>query len=177
MNIILGIDPGSRWTALVARHATATTDVGLLAWQVLDRNDLDDTAITAWTDHVLGRCAWVATSVARDTDHLTVAVEAAVAPNPHLGITNPAGIIDAAVLVGGVLGLYGHQAVVVPAGRHGYAVPDGITGKTARRILERAYPADLIGPRETTGRGKSTRQHARAAWDIAGVGARLASTA
>lgn len=54
------------------------------------------------------------------------------------------------------------DAVVVP--------PAGFGGPVAHRgVLLAAYPADLVGPREQTGSGKTTHQHARAAWDVAGA--------
>jgi len=82
-----------------------------------------------------------------------IAVEGVVNPSPHLGLSNPGGIIAAGMVLGAVL--VGHpDAVLVRPGRHGSQALN-------------SYPSELIGPRETTGAGKL--RHARSAWDVAGT--------
>ena len=167
--IVLGIDPGARYVGIAVRDVSrrANAPEALLAWETLDRRAIgyDVSTVDAWAHVVLEAVTDL------DVEHNAdlVAVEAATAPSPHLGMTNPAGIIEAAVLVGAMLGRFGVSTVLVDQAGHGSPVPKGATAALGRRILEQSYPAELIGARETTGRGKSPRQHARAAFDVAGA--------
>lgn len=158
---VLAIDPGSRWTAIVARdiHALDHDDSVVYA-TVLDRREH-----TARNGAELPLEGWVRLVVdvatdARDTVNPDeIVVEEALAPNPHLGTINPSQIIATSAIVGGIVTAF-TSARIVPTGNYGAPVAN-------RRILLAAYPSQLVGPRETTGRGKSRRQHARAAWEMA----------
>lgn len=156
--IVLGIDPGARWTALVVRDGDR-----LLAHKVTDRD-----ALTVWTPLV--RYAQDVVAIARairvDTAVDVTGVEGVVAPRPHAApgkgprLTDVGPTIETAWVAGALTHALG--AVVVEPSGFGAPAPN-------RRVLEAMYPADLIGPRETTGSGKSRWQHLRAAWDIAGA--------
>lgn len=153
---ILSIDPGSRYSALVVRDTDARDDDdGLVDWTVLDRHDLDDPRLETWARHV----GTVARNLRIQHGPDEIIVEAVSAPNPHVGMTNPEAIIETAAVLGAIVSVF-TSAHVVPTGDYGPTMPN-------RRILVAAYPGDLVGPRETTGSGKSARQHARAAWDMA----------
>lgn len=163
--IVLAVDPGPRWTALVVRDTRApeTTDDAAPAAEILDRQELDDvTALGAWAL----KCATVAHNLKIRHAPDVSAVEAAVAPTAYSGgklkMTNPGPIIETAVIVGAIVARL--HAVIIPPDGFGAPVP-------SRRHLEAMYPPSLIGPRETTGSGKSPRQHLRAAFDLAGAAA------
>ena len=158
--MILGIDPGVT-TAYVVRDRDDLIDRALV-------EDLDLTGrnVERAVDAVLSQALEL---VDRHRPRI-VAVEAAVAPTAYnrgkIRIIDPAPIIGTAHLVGALIGI---GALTVPPDGFGDPVPDGTPPAVARRILEASYPADLIGARETTGRGKGPAQHLRAAWDVAGA--------
>lgn len=158
---ILSIDPGSRWVAIVVRDMGGhDDDEALVDWTVLDREDLDRPDLATWVRHV----ATVATNLRIRHGPDEIAVEAVVAPGGHASgrkghIIAPGPIIETAAVLGGIVTAF-TSAHVIPAGDYGPTMPN-------RRILVAAYPSDLVGPRETTGSGKSPHQHARAAWDMA----------
>jgi hypothetical protein len=157
---ICAIDPGSRYTAIVVRDTRgATLDDELIGWLVIDRKDLVTQDLSSWITEVGQYVKYLINK------HGPVrrVIEAVSAPNPHLGITNPAGIIETAAVLGAIVGMYG--AAIIPAGGYGAPV-------ASRAILCAAYPSALVGPRETTGSGKGLRQHARAAFDLAGAAPR-----
>jgi Holliday junction resolvasome RuvABC endonuclease subunit len=161
---ICAIDPGSRYTAFAVRDTKgATLDDQLLDWIVLDRKKLEHQDLTSWLREVNG----TARVLLRAHAPVRCVIEAVTAPNPHLGMTNPAGIIETASVLGAIVGIYG--AVIIPAGSYGAPV-------ASRAILCAAYPSDLVGPRETTGSGKGIRQHARAAFDLAAAAPRYIHT-
>ena len=162
--VIVGVDPGGRVTGIVARHRDR-----LIAHDVIAR----DGRVNARTIADAGY-AWRVLSGVEDAYHqasklarqiafnpvglrLCVAVEGLTPPTPHRGMTNPAGTLAAAVVLGAVLGRW-PGAVVVPPGGHG-------AGPLA------AYPAELAGPGEKAGTG--VLRHARSAWDVAGAAVTL----
>lgn len=156
MPAVVGIDPGTT-TAIVVRDGDR-----LLAQALIGRGDLGP--IEAW----VGAVVLEANDLRLGHRAAATFVEAATAPSPHLGLTDPAPIIATAHLVGALV--VGSDATIVPAARHGSKVPKGTPAKVARRMLEAMYPAELIGDRDTTGNAKTPRQHLRAAWDVAGAG-------
>ncbi len=148
--VVIGVDPGGATTGVVARRGS---DV-LAACSI---SSSDHETLGAYLEEVL-----VAVVGYRDTHAAAgVAVEDALPPNPHLGISNPAGIIAAAKVLGAVVGLI-PDAVIVRPGRHGAPAAN-------RRELEARYPAELIGARETKGTG--ALRHVRSAFDVAGAAA------
>lgn len=158
--MIVAIDPG-RTTALVARDGDRLAGTALLEGLDLTGPDLArsiDAVVLAAGDLIQTHRAGL------------LAVEGAVAPTPYnrgkVRITDPAPIIGTAHLVGALVAV---GAIIIAPGGHGDKIPAGTPPKAAREILHKLYPPDLIGPRETTGRGKSPRQHLRAAWDVAYV--------
>jgi Holliday junction resolvasome RuvABC endonuclease subunit len=161
---ICAIDPGSRYTAFAVRDTKgATLDDQLLGWRVIDRKNLEHQDLTSW----LRQVTQYAGHLLQTHAPVRCVIEAVTAPNPHLGMTNPAGIIETASVLGAIVGMYG--AVIIPAGSYGAPV-------ASRSILRAAYPTELVGPRETTGAGKGIRQHARAAFDLAAAAPRYIHT-
>lgn len=171
---VLGIDPGGSATGLCLRNGEGE----LLAHSVLTRRrnspitDHIRLILEAVDDLVEPDTAYVyrmsqAEPVARlpligrpnteDPDvnrgTLVIAAEDIVDPNPHLGITALRGLLDTALVLGGILGRWPDTVLVRP-GRHGsQPLP--------------AYPPQLAGPRESIGTG--ILRHARSAYDIAGA--------
>lgn len=163
--MILAVDPGST-TALVVRHRDDLVDRDLL-----EGLDLTLPYLPKAIDLVLTATL----NLVDDHGPAILAVEGAVPPHGYNGgkirIIDPAPIIGTAHLVGALISI--GAIVIAPAG-FGAPLDPGLPPKVARRILEATYPADLIGPRETTGAGKGPRQHLRAAWDLAGAADRQA---
>lgn len=148
ISVVIGVDPGGATTGIVARRGD-----GLLAACSIHADGHDHVA--QYLEEVAGAVlGYAATHAAAG-----IAVEDCIPPNPHLGISNPAGIIAAAKVLGAVL-LAVPDAVIVRPGGHG--APAGSRAELAAR-----YPAELIGPRET--RGTGALRHVRSAWDIAGA--------
>lgn len=150
---VAGVDPGARETGLVLRRGDqmlahlvvpeAGRGMARYLGVVLD-------ALVYWSDLDL------------------VAVEGVTAPSPHLRLTNPAPLLDAALLAGGVVGAALARevdVVLVPPGGHGAGV---LT----------YYPAALVSDGErrhglARAGGSSPLRHCRSAWDVAGAGERL----
>jgi hypothetical protein len=161
--IIVGADPGGSHAAIVV------LDRGQLASSVyLDR--APDASQGAWLD-----ACWVeARSVADRWKPVMAGVEDANRPNPHVGrrradgtdrgpkIIDPGPTIETALCAGVIYAVFRAVCVtvMVPPDGFGAALP-------SRRHLLAAYPAELVGPRETTGAGKSKWQHLRAGYDVA----------
>jgi hypothetical protein len=145
---VVGVDPGGRSTGICARG----NDVVLVS-VLIPRPGRDPLPRSA----DLRRVVVIIEAVCRQlraagwTPH--VAVEDVVAPNPHLGMSNPVGLLGTAMVLGAVLSRWPGAAIVAPKG-HGSAPLA-------------AYPTELVGPTETAGTGK--RRHLRSAWDIAGA--------
>jgi hypothetical protein len=161
----VGVDPGSRYCGIVARFGEE-----LLHVRVLDRDkllpDLDagagpigDIDRAAWVRAVLAEVDVARLAIAgRDIGPGIVGVEDVTAPHPHGGlrdakarVINPRFLIVTAVVVGHVEERF--DAITVRPNKAGagpdYAYPEGI--RRRRR--------NLGGPSD----------HARAAWDVAGV--------
>lgn len=164
--LVLGVDPGIM-TALVLRDCAArrATD-GLVGLDYLDRRrgTWDD---AGWARHVVRHAAQLLTSHGLDlTGGFVVAVEDVVPPVGHArgrsGLIDPGPLIQTAKLAGAVTQAFAHTARLVRPAGFGPAMP-------SRAVLCAAYPAGLIGDRETTGGGKTRWQHLRAAWDCAGA--------
>jgi hypothetical protein len=170
--IVLGIDPGARWTALVVREGDHLIDRDLLDRETYRASvagiTLADDRITEWARY----CTVAATGLIRslrdvaDVNVEAIGVEGVVAPRPHAApgkgprLTDVGPTIETAWVAGALCERL--NAVVVEPSGFGAPAPN-------RRVLEAMYPADLIGPRETTGSGKTSWQHLRAAYDIAGA--------
>lgn len=156
MRPIVGVDPGGASTGVIARvgdnlvqHAVieAATFPDYYRGAVLDELELAYEA--AWRAIV-------------DLTRPIVAVEAVVAPNPHVRMMNVKGILATAEVIGWIqerCAQRGYLLIMVPPGGHGSAPL-------------RSYPSRLVGAKEKTGGGRL--RHARSAWDIGHVGAQLA---
>jgi hypothetical protein len=141
---VIGVDPGAKETGIVTRRGDE-----LLARAVIARQAGE---FTAYLADVLEAVRVQFASHLGSAGRL--AVEDKLAPNPHLGMTNPGPVIQAAKVHGAVLGRFDflHPEVVRP-GKHG-------SGPLA------AYPPALR-PTRGSGRGYDVLRHCRSAWDIA----------
>jgi hypothetical protein len=167
--IVLGVDPGA-YTALVVRSGDRLLAHRLLKFGADGLVDRLEESIEATVD--------AADELAHTFGPDVIAVEGAVAPTAYnrgrLRMIDPAPIIATAHLVGA---LAAHGAAIVPPAGFGAPVcPPGTNPAVARRILIASYPAPLVGPRETTGAGKSPYQHLRAAWDLCAAARTLTMT-
>jgi hypothetical protein len=151
---VLGVDPGGQSVGIVVREGH-----DLLHHRTVTRGDQ---TIDVWTRTVLDDLDRAAGVGFLDL----CAVEGLNHPTPQMGLANVRGLLDTATVLGAVIGWCDQlDVVVVPPGRHGRAA-DGL----GRAGLSAAYPAELVGPRETSGTG--ALRHCRAAWDCAGVAAK-----
>lgn len=146
--VIVGVDPGGATTGVVVRAGDRC-----LAACSISRVRSDTLAL------YLEEVAAAVVGYAAEHQADGIAIEDTIAPNPHVRISNPDGIIETAKVLGAVLVL-APAAVIIRPGGHGAPV-------TSRRVLLSRYPAELVGPRETKGTG--ALRHVRSAWDVAGA--------
>jgi hypothetical protein len=170
MMVIVGTDPGGAHTALVARD-------GARLVEALYRERHPAATRLDW----LVDCAIAAKAMAARVDATVAGVEDVEAPNPHVGrkrrdgsdrgarIINPGPAIEAALCAGALVTALREVCPVRLVKPGGFGAP-----QPNRRMLLAVYPVELVGPRETTGSGKSKWQHLRSAWDVAGATARWA---
>lgn len=183
--VIIGVDPGERWVGIAARRGPdllthAHVDRGSQAKRTRAHRELDGWLATI-VDHLEEVLHTVSVlPVLAGAVHL-VAVELTTPPtgfrDGKRAPIDPGPLMDTAQ-VGGAAHAWGSAngipAKFVTPSRHGTVdLPAGTPAKVARAALEQSYPAELIGARETSGRGKGDLQHVRAAWDVAGAGAVL----
>lgn len=153
MTAFIGIDPGGRDTGITAIRGDAVLHHSIVT-RAGDDPIPDAAYVRSVVDVVQGIDAWLTLSA----DQVVIAVEGVTAPNPQLrrrdgnSLTNPAGIIGAAMVLGGIVGRWA-TAIVVPPGRNGSHVLD-------------AYPAELR-PTRGQGRGHDRLRHCRSAFDVA----------
>jgi len=145
--VIIGIDPGSSHAAVVA-----ITGPTVFAATTLTRGDRQ--SMFEFGLEVVEKVQ----ELLEMRGGRLLRIEDVNRPNPHLGMTNPQYVMDTSRMIGQLWGeFYGAIEIeMVAPGGHGRRMP-----------LREAYPPELIGPRETTGSGKSRYQHARAAYDVA----------
>lgn len=164
----VGVDPGARATGITVRVGRE------YVWHTIVVRDRDETEVGPGPVYVsaVARVVGAAISdghahVEERTGHASVyrvAVEGVRRPNPHVNrrngkaVTDPTGIIGAALVLGGILAAYPH-AVIVPPGNNGSG-------------LLAAYPAQLVTAAERrlgldrpAGQSSDLR-HARSAWDV-----------
>lgn len=163
--IVIGIDPGGRYTGLVARR-----DNVLVEWEVIDRLSprVHPPSDSARVDGIRAVCSLISSW---EFDHFfagpaCVAIEDLVDPTPQMGMMSVRGLLGTAEVIGAVLSRW-PKAVMVPPGGHG-AVPDGLTGPLLDAYMAEQYPAGLIGTRER-GAYQGRLRHCRSAWDVAGA--------
>lgn len=152
MTLVVGVDPGGKWTGIVAM-----SDRALVGACVVTRSDGQSLksyileVLEAVGDHV--------------TDGAVVGAEGIEAPKPYidgkLRFTNPLPIMETSAVFGAVLGRWPEV----------YVVPPGGNGSAPRN----AYPAALWGASEPKGTG--ILRHARSAHDVALQARRLHRTA
>ena len=173
---VLGVDPGSRWTAGVLRYG----DTALWGWTVgprnaagdRDRYALDDADDVAAMGRYLARIVEMIDATLDRAENayrvttLRLAVETIHVPIGYAkgGRRSSISVVDWLVprqVVVGVLAVYPDARIVLPDA-HGRAAAD-----TYPVQLRRRRPPDW-GPNETM---RGERDHERAAYDIAGVAA------
>lgn len=148
--VAVGVDPGGRHTGVAVRSGDLCHAQHVFT---RDRDEPLEGYLAAT------RAAIVAVTNIWSAD--LVAVEDVNEPTGHLGGINVRGILWAAQMLAAV-----EAAVVASTTASTIRVPPANFGRSPLAT----YPAELVGPRETTGAGKGPRQHARAAWDVAGAG-------
>lgn len=150
---VLGVDPGGQETGLVL-----VVDGKLVAHEVVQRKG---SSLQEWVVAVWDAVCDVMEAEPFGPFTVLVCVEDVNAPNPHLGLIQVRGLLDAAAVLGVVLA-NSKTVQLVPPGGHGSAPL-------------RAYPPELVGPNEP--RGTGVLRHCRSAWDIAHAGVRLRALA
>lgn len=152
--IVIGVDPGGRWTGLVVRDLALAGHDQLVALQVYERPRGAGRAVPG-ADYLTAVLEWIASWF---VDGAMVAIEEATAPtgfrDGERAPITPGSLIGLGAVYGAVVGRYPNTVVVPPGG----------LGQGPLR----AYPPALVGSRETTGSGGRLR-HARSAWDVAGA--------
>ncbi|KWW97382.1 hypothetical protein LI90_4354 (plasmid) [Carbonactinospora thermoautotrophica] len=161
--VVLGVDPGRRWTGLAVRSGAAC-----LAHRVVERAGDEDGGFRgvgvgpAYLAAVLAAVDELA--AAHDVD--LVAVEGVTRPSWHVrdraggarAAADPTGVLGAAIVLGAVLG-HRPDAILIPPGHNG-------------DMPLYAYPAELVSPAERRNGmnriGSGLLRHARSAYDIAG---------
>lgn len=153
---ILGVDPGARETGLVVVRGDELigSDVIRAEGKLDPHNPVDPVylrALRICLEALLGRAG-----VGHGLD--AVAIENVAAPNPHLGMTNAAGI----VAVGAVVGMLWSWAYDL-----GDPVPVMLIDTEGHgSSLLAGYPKDLQ-PTRGQGKGTDILRHARSAYDVA----------
>jgi hypothetical protein len=145
---VLGVDPGGRDTGLVVRAGRT-----LLAHAVITRRggkalDVDPAYLHA-VNEAIENC------LLSDLPIVAIAVEGLRAPNPHVRVTDPSGVMATAVTLGAVMSQRNWNVPVL-------LVPPGGNGSQ----YAASYPVPIRAP----GKGFDRNRHARSAWDIAGAG-------
>lgn len=140
MHLIVGVDPGYTTGICAVRSDSSVYNAGLVRWETLTE---------LWRTYAAEVAAHVE-RIVDGADTFTVKVEDIVAPNPHLGLSNPKHAINTARLIGYLEALYDCELVR--------------PGKKGGRPLSE-YPAALVADNEPKGTGKL--RHARSAYDIA----------
>lgn len=162
--VVIGVDPGSRYTGLVVRLGNDVVDHAVLE----STHDQGNRRAIPPMTYVREVIAWVDALKAHVESFghdVAVGCEGVKAPNMyHDGekapLTDPATHMGVAMVFSGVMVAF-PDAIEVRPGGHG-------------ENLLRSYPAELIGPREKRAFGSGILGHARSAWDIAGVATRVA---
>lgn len=156
--IVVGVDPGGRYTGLVVREHERLLHAEVITRHA-DHDIADHDTILHWIELVTDRIG------AALQPGFVLAVEGVRKPNPHVrrgdgnSLTNPDGIIATAAVLGGILILWPAAVIAAPGGNglgHLSGYPEGIRSGTR-----------LGGP----------TAHARSAWDVAGQAAFLSRVA
>jgi len=158
--IVIGLDPGGRWSGGVVRRGDDVTDFIVIECTA-PRHGI------ATMDYARDVSRWAVARLAEAQaldDEVLVGIEGLRPPAKHregteLRNLNPTGLMGTGLVFGHLCTVF-PAAVEVPPGGHG------------RQMLA-AYPACLVGPREKRADSQGILRHARSAYDIAGA-ARLA---
>jgi hypothetical protein len=150
---VVGVDPGGKTTGVVVRQDDAVITAELVH---NDATAVTDRYLAHVIDAVFAARLWALELGAGDP---LVGVEDLTHPNPHVGrVANVMGLLGTAQVIGAIRGALRSYCpvVMVPPGKHGSAPL-------------RAYPAVLVGSRETGTFGNGKYRHVRSAYDIAGA--------
>lgn len=165
----IGVDPGARWSGIVARQGTR-----LLGWRVIDVHDLEPGADRPGELTLAAIEATISELGALAGGTFRVAVEDTVPPNSHhegrVSIVQVEPLLRAAEVVGHVRRAFPGTVLVRP---HGH-------GSSALASYLAACP-ELVTPREHANAVRkgtllarapqnTTLRHARSAWDVAHSG-------
>lgn len=157
MTTVLGIDPGGRTTGIVVRDGAR-----LLHHAVIVRINVEP--VESYALMIARTCDGIRRHGTEGSEGYpvdVVAIESVEPPRWHhngkASPINPRHIIDTAIVYGALVATFPDAILVPPAGN-------------GSRLLA-AYPAELVGPKETKGTGEL--RHARSAWDIAAAGLTL----
>lgn len=158
MTATIGIDPGSRTTAIILiDNKQKPVKLSLV------KNDGELLPVPA--DYIQGAINELRDYVTQNPD-ATIAVEGITRPNWHLATehkrgsaANPTGLLGTAMLLGAIISHY-PDAVIIPPNKNG-----------SKPLV--AYPDELISPHEKkhpdwkTRVGTGKLRHARSAYDVA----------
>lgn len=151
--LVVGIDPGGRWTGLIARQGDE-----LLDHAVLEHSGGGGGMVSA--EYLVAVVGWVAHWV-DEMEAEIVGIEEATPPSwridGEVSPMAPGSLIGLGQVIGAVQAYY----------------PDAIVVPQSGTAPLSTYPKALVGPRERTGTGGKLR-HARSAWTVAGGAASLA---
>lgn len=155
-DVVIGVDPGYRDTGIVILRGG---NIVALCTVHRDEPAPVGTSLTAG-DYLADVTETIEAQLARAEIHADdvdlVAVEDVVTPSPHMGTTNPTGIIGTALTVGYVASWareHDYPVVMVRPGKNGSG-PSGI------------YPPELLD-RGGIARPGGARRHERSALDVA----------
>lgn len=151
--VVVGVDPGGRFTGVVTRHGD-----DLLAHTLLVRGQKD--GLHTWVREVVGNVRWHVDQTIEHGAAYVVACESLNDPTPQMGTMAVRGLLDTAAVIGGLLAVFNGVVLVPPGGN----------GSGPRQ----AYPPALWG-RELKGTG--AKRHLRSAWDVAGAAVMVARLA
>lgn len=157
--VIIGCDPGSRYTGLVVRLRDDVVDHAVLQSLVTRKRALPP---ASYMREVVAWIRAAKTHVEGYGHEVHIAVEGLVPPGGYarggerIPLTDPGTHMGLAGVWGGVMDAF-PDAIEVRPGGHGEAPL-------------RTYPPELVGERER--RGAGILGHARSAWDVAGAAKR-----
>lgn len=151
--LVVGVDPGGRWTGLVARRGDELLDHAVL------ESPMGGEAMVP-SDYLVTIIGWIGHWM-DEMDADLVGMERATKPagrrrDGEVEPIAPGSLIGLGMVCGAVLVNYPDTIIVPQSGT------DPLY----------AYPKALVGPRETTGTGGRLR-HARSAWSVAGGAATI----
>lgn len=148
--VVIGVDPGGRYTGIVVRHQDTLCYTALVKRETPLDWYLGEVVDTVEKARDVAKNILLAETPNLITQPTALAVEDLNPPTPQMGMTSVQGLLETAQVIGAISGKY--PITRIPPGQHG------------NKPLT-AYPGALVHPSEEAGRGRY--RHLRAAWDIA----------